>query len=47
MVDWLLTLAIQHYLVFGIVSIAAGVMLNVLITAAPEIVEELRFRKLF
>ena len=47
MFDWLVTLAVQHYVIFGTLAISGGVILNVVITAAPEVMEQLRFRKLY
>ena len=47
MFDWLLTLAIQHYVVFGVLAISLGVVLNVVITAGPEIIKSIRFHKLY
>jgi hypothetical protein len=47
MFDWLLTLAIQHYVITGSLAILVGVILNVATTAGLEIVEQLRFRKLY
>ena len=47
MVDQLLTLAVQHYVIAGFLAIIAGVLLNVAITAGPEIVQSMRWHKLY
>ena len=47
MVDSILTFVVQHYVIVGILSIAAGVLLNLVFTAGPEILQQLRTNKLF
>ena len=47
MLDAVFTFAFQHYVIFGLVAIGIGVILNVIFTAGPEIVEQLRLNKLY
>ena len=47
MLDELLTLAVQHYVVFGFLGIAFGVLLNLALTAGPEMFHLLRSHKLY
>ena len=47
MFDALLTLAVQHYVVFGSLGLAAGVLLNLAFTAGPDIVQALRLHRLY
>ena len=47
MVDELLTLAVRHYMIVGFLAIIVGVLLNVAITAGPEIVQSMRWHKLY
>ncbi len=47
MIDAIIAVAVQHYVIFGLGALAVGIVLNLLITAGPEIVRELRITKLF
>ena len=47
MIDQLLTLAVQHYVVFGTLGIAFGVLLNLAITAGSDFFQSLRTHKLY
>ena len=47
MVDFLLTIILQHYVLAGIVVIGVGVLVNVAFNAHPHIVESMRHHKLF
>ena len=47
MLDQILTLAVQHYVVFGILALTAGVLLNLAFAAGPEILQSLRMHKLY
>ncbi len=47
MFDALITLAFQHYVVFGILGLAIGVLLNLAVTAGPDIVQALHLHKLY
>lgn len=47
MFDQVVSLAVQHYVIFGILALAVGVVLNFLIAAAPEIVQSLRLHRLY
>ena len=47
MFDQLVSLAVQHYVIFGILALAIGVVLNFLVAAAPQIVQSLRVHKLY
>ena len=46
MLDAVFTFAFQHYVIFGIVALCVGVILNLIVTAAPEIVQQVRTNKL-
>ncbi len=47
MFDQVVSLAVQHYVIVGILALAVGVVLNFLVAAAPEIVQSLRLHKLY
>ncbi len=47
MFDQLVSLAVQHYVIFGILALSFGVVLNFLVAAAPETVQSLRLHKLY
>jgi len=47
MFDELLTLAVQHYVVFGTLGIAFGVLLNVALSAGSDFFQSLRTHKLY
>ncbi len=47
MFDQFLTLAFQHYVIFGALALAVGVILNLVFTAGPEIIQSLRLHKLY
>ena len=47
MFDQILTIVVQHYVVVGLLAIAAGVLLNIAFTAVPEIVHSIRMHKLY
>ncbi len=47
MFDALLTIVVQHYVIVGILALAIGGLVNLAVTAAPEIAEHLRLHKLY
>ena len=47
MVDEILTLIVQHYVIAGLIALAFGAILNVAITASPEIMQSMRRHKLY
>lgn len=47
MFDQLLTLAVQHYVVFGTLGIAFGVLLNLVLTAGSDMVRFLHNHRLY
>jgi hypothetical protein len=47
MFDEFLTLAFQHYVVFGILAVVGGILLNLALTVAPEIMQALHRHKLY
>ncbi len=47
MFDQVVSLAVQHYVIFGITALSLGVVLNFIVAAAPEIVQSLRVHKLY
>ena len=47
MFDQFLTLAIQHYVIFGILALAGGILLNLVLMAAPEVLHALQRHKIY
>jgi len=47
MVDQILSLMVQHYLICGIVALVLGILLNLAISVAPEITQSLRSHRLY
>ncbi len=47
MFDQLLTLAFEHYVIFGVLAIAIGLLLNLALAAGPEIMQAFHRHKLY
>lgn len=47
MFDAILSIVVQHYVIVGILVLTVGGLVNLAVTAAPEIAEHLRLNKLY
>ena len=47
MFDAILAIAVKHYVIVGILAVTVGGLVNLAVTAAPEIAEHFRLHKLY
>lgn len=46
MVDEILTFAVAHYVLFGLIALSAGIGLNLLVSCGPDLIEAIRHPRL-
>jgi len=46
MVDAVLTFAVAHYVLFGLIALSVGIGLNLLITCGSDLIEAIRHPRL-